>query len=153
MIRRLKSGEYGLYSRKKNLKTGKRRSLGTFRTREGAEKHERAVQFFKRGGQSNCTMILCNELAIRRSTVLGSDAILRCRRSEDSSGHALLLRHGPRVGICRGCDQENGRGRNRHRCVYKLPANPAPAGCRSPKGIGTRTGIALVRRNFERIGK
>jgi hypothetical protein len=48
MIRKLKSGEYRLYSRKVNPKTGKRRNLGTFRTREAAEKHERAVQYFKR---------------------------------------------------------------------------------------------------------
>jgi hypothetical protein len=47
MIRKLASGEYRLYSRKKNPKTGKRRNLGTFKTREAAEKHERAVQFFK----------------------------------------------------------------------------------------------------------
>ncbi len=48
MIRKLKSGEYRLYSRKKNPQTGKRRNLGTFKTREAAMKHERAVQFFKR---------------------------------------------------------------------------------------------------------
>ncbi len=48
MIRKLKSGEYRLYSRKKNPITGKRRNLGTFKTRAAAEKHERAVQFFKR---------------------------------------------------------------------------------------------------------
>jgi hypothetical protein len=50
MIRKLKSGEYRLYSRKTNPKTGRRRNLGTFKTRAAAEKHERAVQFFKRGG-------------------------------------------------------------------------------------------------------
>jgi hypothetical protein len=50
MIRKLKSGEYRLYSRKKDPKTGKRRNLGTFPTRAAAEKHERAVQFFKRKG-------------------------------------------------------------------------------------------------------
>ena len=50
MIRKLKSGEYRLYSRKKNPKNGKRRDLGTFASRQAAEKHERAVQFFKRGG-------------------------------------------------------------------------------------------------------
>jgi hypothetical protein len=50
MIRKLKDGRFRLYSRKKNPKTGKRRNLGTFRTRAAAEKHERAVQFFKRGG-------------------------------------------------------------------------------------------------------
>jgi hypothetical protein len=50
MIRKLKSGEYRLYSRKKHPQTGKRRNLGTFATREAAQKHERAVQFFKRGG-------------------------------------------------------------------------------------------------------
>jgi hypothetical protein len=47
MIRKLKSGEYRLYSRKTDPKTGKRRNLGTFATREAAERHERAVQFFK----------------------------------------------------------------------------------------------------------
>ena len=50
MIRKLKSGEYRLYSRKTDPRTGKRRNLGTFATREAAEKHERAVQFFKRRG-------------------------------------------------------------------------------------------------------
>ena len=50
MIRKLKSGEYRLYSRKKNPKTRKRRNLGTFSSKQAAEKHERAVQFFKRGG-------------------------------------------------------------------------------------------------------
>lgn len=50
MIRKLKSGEFRLYSRKKNPKTGKRRNLGTFKTRAAAEKHEREVQFFKRQG-------------------------------------------------------------------------------------------------------
>ena len=48
MIRKLKSGEYRLYSRRKNPKTGRRRNLGTFTTRAAAEKHERAVQYFKR---------------------------------------------------------------------------------------------------------
>jgi hypothetical protein len=48
MIRKLKSGKYRLYSRKVNPKTGRRRNLGTFRTRTAAEKHEREVQYFKR---------------------------------------------------------------------------------------------------------
>jgi hypothetical protein len=47
MIRKLASGEYRLYSRKKNPKTGRRRNLGTFATRAAAEKHERDVQYFK----------------------------------------------------------------------------------------------------------
>jgi hypothetical protein len=50
MIRKLASGQYRLYSRRKDPKTGRRRHLGTFGTRATAEKHERAVQFFKRGG-------------------------------------------------------------------------------------------------------
>ena len=50
MIRKLKSGKYRLYSRKIDPRTKRRRNLGTFDTREAAEKHERAVQFFKRGG-------------------------------------------------------------------------------------------------------
>jgi hypothetical protein len=50
MIRKLASGRYRLYSRKIDPKTGRRRNLGTFATRAAAEKHERAVQFFKRRG-------------------------------------------------------------------------------------------------------
>ncbi len=49
MIRKLSTGKYRLYSRKRDPKTGRRRNLGTFRTRAAAQKHERAVQFFKRG--------------------------------------------------------------------------------------------------------
>jgi len=48
MIRKLKSGEYRLYSRKLDPKTHRRRNLGTFKSRDAAMKHERAVQFFKR---------------------------------------------------------------------------------------------------------
>jgi hypothetical protein len=48
MIRKLKSGQYRLYSRKINPKTGKRRNLGTFDSLEAAKKHEREVQYFKR---------------------------------------------------------------------------------------------------------
>jgi hypothetical protein len=47
MIRKLKSGQYRLYSRKKNAKTGERKNLGTFTTRRAAAAHERAVQYFK----------------------------------------------------------------------------------------------------------
>lgn len=47
MIRKLKSGKYRLYSKKKDPKTGKRKNLGTFNTRAAAEKHERQIQFFK----------------------------------------------------------------------------------------------------------
>jgi hypothetical protein len=47
MIRKLSSGHYRLYSRKLDPRTGQRRNLGTFETRAQAEKHERAVQFFK----------------------------------------------------------------------------------------------------------
>ena len=50
MIRKLATGRYRLYSRKKDPKTGKRRNLGTFKSRAAAERHERAVQFFKHGG-------------------------------------------------------------------------------------------------------
>jgi hypothetical protein len=48
MIRKLKSGDYRLYSQKKNAKTGKRRNLGTFSSLEKAKQHERAVQYFKK---------------------------------------------------------------------------------------------------------
>lgn len=48
MIRKLKYGEYRLYSRKADPRTKKRKNLGTFHTREAAEKHEREIQYFKR---------------------------------------------------------------------------------------------------------
>jgi hypothetical protein len=48
MIRKLASGKYRLYSRKKDPKTGKRKNLGTFGSLAAARKHERAVQFFKK---------------------------------------------------------------------------------------------------------
>ena len=50
VIRKLRSGGYRLYSRKIDPKSGRRRNLGTFKTRGAAEKHERAVQFFKHLG-------------------------------------------------------------------------------------------------------
>lgn len=50
VIRKLKSGEYRLYSRKKDPKTDKRKNLGTFSTMEKAKQHEKAVQYFKRAG-------------------------------------------------------------------------------------------------------
>ena len=50
MIKRLKSGEYRLYSRQKSSKGGKRRNLGTFATLTAAKRHERQVQFFKKRG-------------------------------------------------------------------------------------------------------
>jgi hypothetical protein len=50
MIRKLKSGQYRLYSRKKDARTGRRRNLGTFRSLAAARQHEKEVQFFKRRG-------------------------------------------------------------------------------------------------------
>jgi hypothetical protein len=48
MIRKLKSGQYRLYSRKKDSRTGRRRNLGTFSSLAAAKRHERAIQYFKR---------------------------------------------------------------------------------------------------------
>ena len=48
MIRKLANGQYRLYSRKKDARTGKRKNLGTFKSLEAAKRHERAVQFFKK---------------------------------------------------------------------------------------------------------
>ena len=48
MIRKLKSGQFRLYSRKKDAATGKRRNLGTFSSLEAAKQHEREVQYFKK---------------------------------------------------------------------------------------------------------
>ena len=50
MIRKLPDGKYRLYSKKKDVKTGKRKNLGTFASKAAAQKHEKAVQFFKRKG-------------------------------------------------------------------------------------------------------
>lgn len=50
MIRKLKSGQYRLYSRKVDAKTGRRRNLGTFTSRAAAEQHEREIQYFKLRG-------------------------------------------------------------------------------------------------------
>jgi len=47
MIRKLKSGQYRLYSRKVDSRTRRRKNLGTFETLAAAQRHERAVQFFK----------------------------------------------------------------------------------------------------------
>jgi len=47
MIRKLKNGEYRIYSRTKDAATGKRRNLGTFPTRTAAQRHEREIQYFK----------------------------------------------------------------------------------------------------------
>jgi hypothetical protein len=50
MIRRLVSGQYRIYSRSKDPKTGRRKNLGTFPSRAAAERHGRAIQYFKRHG-------------------------------------------------------------------------------------------------------
>jgi hypothetical protein len=47
MIRKLKSGEYRIYSRSTNPRTGRRRNLGTFDSLDAARRHERAIQYFK----------------------------------------------------------------------------------------------------------
>jgi hypothetical protein len=47
MIRKLKSGEYRIYSRTKDAKTNKHKNLGTFDSLEAAKKHEREIQYFK----------------------------------------------------------------------------------------------------------
>ena len=48
MIRKLKTGEFRIYSRRQDPKTGRRKNLGTFSTREKAQEHEKAIQYFKR---------------------------------------------------------------------------------------------------------
>jgi len=47
MIRKLASGQYRIYSRKKDPQTGKRRNLGTFDSKAAAQKHEGQIQYFK----------------------------------------------------------------------------------------------------------
>lgn len=50
MIRKLKTGMFRIYSRSIDSKTGKRKNLGTFKTREDALRHEREIQYFKKRG-------------------------------------------------------------------------------------------------------
>jgi len=47
MIRKLRSGQYRLFSAKKDAKTGRRRNLGTFDSLDAAKRHERDIQYFK----------------------------------------------------------------------------------------------------------
>jgi hypothetical protein len=49
MIRKLKTGQFRIYSRKIDPKTRKRKNLGTFDSMEAAKKHEREIQYFKHG--------------------------------------------------------------------------------------------------------
>jgi hypothetical protein len=46
-MRKLKSGQYRVYFRKIDMKTRKRKKLGTFETLDRAKKHEQEIQFFK----------------------------------------------------------------------------------------------------------
>ncbi len=48
MIRKLRSGGYRLYSKKKNPKTNRRRNLGTFSSLAAAKKHEQEIHYFKK---------------------------------------------------------------------------------------------------------
>lgn len=49
MIRKIKAG-YRIYADAKNPKTGHRRNLGTFPTREAAKKHVQDIAYFERRG-------------------------------------------------------------------------------------------------------
>ena len=70
MIRKLADGRYRLYSRKKDPKTGKRRNLGTFKTRAAAQKHERAVQFFL--SRASSLVAATGSCALRKGPPCGS---------------------------------------------------------------------------------
>ena len=74
MIRKLKSGKYRLYSKKKDPKTGKSKNLGTFNTREEAEKHEKEVQYFKRRWQAKTHLRTRNGRDIQVFTFSSEDA-------------------------------------------------------------------------------
>ena len=47
MIRKLKTGQYRIYSSKIDPKTKRRRNLGTFDSLDAARQHEKAIQYFK----------------------------------------------------------------------------------------------------------
>lgn len=47
IIRKLASGDYRVYSKKKNKKTGERRNLGTYSSKSAAKDREQDINFFK----------------------------------------------------------------------------------------------------------
>ena len=47
IIRKLSSGDYRVYSKKKNPKTGERRNLGTYSSKSAAKEREQDIHFFK----------------------------------------------------------------------------------------------------------
>src|SRR2546426_5090209 len=118
MIRQLKSGRYRLYSRKKNPRTGKRRNLGTFLSRAAAERHERAVQYFKRHGEVpmtrlGCTIVLVAALVAggaNQLTAQEQDHERKVTRKDLPAAVAKTVdaqSHGARI---RGYSEERGNG-------------------------------------------
>src|SRR6185369_9790133 len=94
MIRKLKSGQYRLYSRKINPKTGKRRNLGTFPTRAKAEQHERAVQYSARANAADVSDLYDMEAGHAEQIASRDEwqAHLRADPSEGRRSHALPAR-------------------------------------------------------------
>jgi GNAT superfamily N-acetyltransferase len=88
MIRKLKSGQYRLYSKKKDPKTGKRRNLGTFKTRAAAQKHEKAVQYFKRAW-AFLASVAPEAVRYRLASTADADAMAQCRRTDPAVGAEL----------------------------------------------------------------
>ena len=58
MIRKLASGGYRLYSRKKDPKTGKRRNLGTFKTRPDDARRDLELAFQEQAGSLDVLLAL-----------------------------------------------------------------------------------------------
>ena len=85
MIRKVASGKFRLYSRKKNADTGKRRNLGTFATRAAAQKHERDVQYFK-----HLDRRAFGALSRRLAIVVGADSFTSAG-SNGNTGHTICI--------------------------------------------------------------
>ena len=83
MIRKLKSGQYRLYSRKIDRRTGKRRNLGTFTTRAAAERHERRSPDLEAG-----TDLVAGEQVDRESGIDKGDA-----ERDHNPGHSIKNLH------------------------------------------------------------
>ena len=126
MIRKLKSGEYRLYSRKKDESTGKRRNLGTFSSMEKAKQHEREVPD-ERGRQ-----VVQNAVVGERIDPLEPEVV----PDEDAALHEQRPVEVRRRVARRGAERED-RNRDGERyatCERRLDARPPERAQRQREG-------------------
>ena len=99
MIRK-KGDEYCLYSKKKG-KDGKRKNLGCYSSRAGAEKREREVQYFKHMGESEMSLLDTIREMVREELeeAMGGDSnVTKKPRGATDAEHDAALRRLRRQG-------------------------------------------------------